>query len=77
MVQRVLFLHWKREEIEARLDAQSTGSNSGSILLRSLDRALGLTDALATGWRDPRCPGKTSPASRERRWQRAFGQTFG
>ena len=76
-IQRVKFSHLERNEIEVRFEMQANRVAGGSVPLQDCDSALGLSDALAVGLRDPRQPDKITHTFRERPRQRAFGRGLG
>ena len=54
------------------MDEEHSSSDGGAVLLKGVDRSLGLTEALAGCLRDPRQAGKIAHTFRELVQQRIF-----
>lgn len=63
--------------VVARFDAEHTSSDGGAVLLKAIDRGLGVTDTVARCVRDRRQPGKVHHEVRELVGQRLFGLVCG
>lgn len=75
--QTVLFPDLARKPLVVKLDEEHSSSDGGAVLLKGIDQALGLTEALAACLRDPRQPGKIAHDFRELLQQRLFGIALG
>ncbi|MEN8159042.1 MAG: IS1380 family transposase [Myxococcota bacterium] len=60
-----------------KLDEEHSSSDGGAVLLKGVDRSLGLTEALAGSLRDPRQPGKIDHTFQELLQQRIFAIALG
>jgi hypothetical protein len=49
--------------VVAKFDAEHASSDGGAVLLKAVDRRLGVTASVARSLRDPRQPGKSSTSS--------------
>jgi hypothetical protein len=63
--------------VVARFDAQHASTDGGAVLLKALDRQLGVTETVARCLRDRRQPGKVQHAGLELVRQRVFGLVCG
>jgi hypothetical protein len=63
--------------VVAKFDAEHASSDGGAVLLKAVDRQLGVTATIARCLRDPRQPGKVQHAVRELVQQRVFGLICG
>lgn len=71
--QPVLFPACRKRRVEARFDGGDVTSNGGALLLRQVDRQLGLTAAVARGFADGRQRGKVKHSVAGMLRQRVFG----
>lgn len=71
--ERVLFSKFKRREIDAGFDGGDVSSDGGLLLLREVDRKLGLLKAVAQTLPDPRNPALVQHTSEHLLRQRVFG----
>jgi len=69
----VLFSKFKRRKIEAGFDGGDVSSDGGLLLLREVDRKLGLLKAVAQTLPDPRNPALVQHTSEHLLRQRVFG----
>jgi hypothetical protein len=69
----LLFSNLRRQKIQADFAGGTLTSDGGGLLLREVDRQLGLIDALADCLVDPRDPAKTQHDQRTMLAQRIFG----
>jgi hypothetical protein len=65
------------KRVVAKFDAEHTSTDGGAVLLKALDRDLGVTEAVASCLRDQRQPGKIQHELRELAQQRIFGLVCG
>jgi hypothetical protein len=63
--------------VVAKFDAEHASSDGGAVLLKALDRQLGVTDTVARCLRDRRQPGKVQHDVLELVRQRIFGLVCG
>jgi hypothetical protein len=63
--------------VVAKLEEEQSSSDGGAVLLKGLDRSLGLTEGLAACLRDPRQPGKIDHTFQELLQQRVFAIALG
>ena len=63
--------------VVAKFDAEHASADGGAVLLKAVDRQLGVTAAVARSLRDPRQPGKVQHAILELVQQRIFGLICG
>ena len=75
--QSVLFPHLAEKSVVVKTSEEHSSSDGGAVLLKGVDRALGLTESLADCLRDPRQPGKITHDFRELLQQRLFGIALG
>ena len=75
--QRLLFSSLSRKKIQADFNGGSLTSDAGALLLREVDRQLGLIDAIAACIPDPRDPARTTHDLRTLLAQRIFGIAMG
>ncbi len=75
--QPLLFSSIKRQKIAANFNGGHLTSDAGALLLREVDRKLGLTHALANAIDDPRDPGKVTHVLRTLLIQRIYGIALG
>jgi len=75
--QSVLFPHLAEKSVVVKMDEEHSSSDGGAVLLKGVDRALGLTESLAGCLRDPRQAGKIAHEFRELLQQRLFGIALG
>jgi hypothetical protein len=75
--QPVLFSNLRRQKIQADFAGGTLTSDAGGLLLREVDRQLGLIDAVADGLADPRDPAKIRHDQRTMLAQRIFGIALG
>ena len=75
--QAVLFSSLKRQEIRADFAGGTLTSDAGGLLLREVDRRLGLVDALTDCLTDPRDPARIQHEQRTMLAQRIFGLALG
>jgi hypothetical protein len=73
----VLFSNLGRQKIQADFAGGTLTSDAGGLLLREVDRRLGLIDALADCLTDPRDPAKIRHDQRSMLAQRIFGIALG
>ncbi len=74
---RLVFSRLKRQQIVADFDGGRLTSDAGALLLREVDRRIGLTRALAECIADPRDPAKIRHHLRTMLAQRIFGIALG
>lgn len=74
---RIEFEPFKRRRIEANFDGGDVSSDGGVLLLRKLERRLGLLDAVARALADPRDPERVTHAMSDLLKQRVFGLCLG
>ena len=74
---RLVFSRLKRQQIVADFDGGRLTSDAGTLLLREVDRRIGLTSALAECIADPRDPAKIRHDLRTMLAQRIFGIALG
>lgn len=74
---RLIFSSLKRQQIVADFDGGRLTSDAGALLLREVDRRIGLTPALADCISDPRDPAKVRHDVRTMLAQRIFGIALG
>jgi hypothetical protein len=65
------------KRVVAKFDAEHASSDGGAVLLKALDRQLGVTETVAHCLRDRRQPGKVQHDVRELVRQRIFGLVCG
>ena len=75
--QSVLFADLAAKPVVVKLDEEHSSSDGGTVLLKGIDQALGLTEALAGCLRDPRQPGKIEHTFQELVQQRIFAIAVG
>ena len=75
--QPLLFSSLKKQQILADFDGGRLTSDAGSLLLREVDRRIGLTAALAEAFADPRDPAKITHERRTLFAQRTYGMALG
>jgi len=75
--QPVLFSSLGRQEVRADFAGGTLTSDAGGLLLREVDRQLGLIDALSACLADPRDPAKVIHEQRTMLAQRIFGIALG
>ena len=75
--QSVLFPHLAGKPLVVRMEEEHSSSDGGGVLLRAVDRCLGLTEALAGCLRDPRQSGKIAHTFPELLQQRVFAIALG
>jgi len=75
--QPLLFSNLNRQKIQADFAGGTLTSDAGGLLLREVDRRLGLVDALADGLTDPRDPARIQHEQRTMLAQRIFGLALG
>ena len=75
--QRVLFSSGFSRRVEVAFDEPHATSDGGALLLKQLDRSLGLTAAMAAAMHDERCLGKVRHALLQLVRQRVFGIACG
>ena len=75
--QKLLFSSLNRQKVEADFDGGRLTSDAGGLLLREVDRHLGLTNGLAECIADPRDPAKITHDLRTLLSQRVFGISLG
>lgn len=63
--------------VVVKFDAEHTSTDGGAVLLKALDRQLGVTEAVASCLRDQRHPGKIQHELLELAQQRIFGLVCG
>ena len=73
----ILFPARRERRVEAGFDGGDVTSNGGALLLRQVDRVLGLTAAAARGLVDTRQPGKVRHRLVDMLHQRVFGIALG
>ena len=76
-VDRVAFAPLGRRAVEAAFEGGDVSSDGGVLLLRKLERRLGLLDAVARVLADPRDPGRVTHAMSDLLKQRVFGLCLG
>ena len=76
-LQTVLFPVVAAKPVVVKLSQEHSSSDGGGVLLKGVDRKLGLTESLADCLRDPREPGKISHSFRELVQQRIFAIALG
>jgi len=76
-VQSVLFPELAAKPLVVKLDEEYSSSDGGALLLKGIDRALGLTESLAACLRDPRQPAKIAHTFAELVQQRIFAIALG
>ena len=76
-VQSVLFPQLAGKPVVAKLDEEHSSSDGGALLLKGVDRSLGLTESLADCLQDPRQPGKIDHTFQELLQQRIFAIALG
>jgi hypothetical protein len=74
---QLVFSRLKRQQIVADYDGGRLTSDAGALLLREVDRRIGLTRALADCMADPRDPAKITHALGTLLGQRIFGMALG
>jgi hypothetical protein len=74
---RLVFSSLKRQQIIADFNGGRLTSDAGALLLREVDRRIGLTQALADCIADPRDPAKITHELRTMLAQRIFGIAMG
>jgi len=75
--QSVLFPDLAARALVVKMDEEHSSSDGGAVLLKGVDEALGLTEALAGCLRDPRQPGKRLHTMTELLRQRVYGIALG
>ena len=75
--QRLLFAPFKRRKVEACFDGGDVSGDGGVLLLRQLDRRLGLLDRVAGVLSDPRDPERITHSLASMVKQRVFGLCLG
>ncbi len=75
--QPLLFSSLKRQKIQADFAGGTLTSDAGGLLLREVDRHVGLVDALTDCLTDPRDPARIRHAQRTLLAQRIFGLALG
>ena len=75
--QPLLFSNLNRQKIQAHFTGGTLTSDAGALLLREVDRQLGLVDALSACLADPRDPAKVIHEQRTMLAQRIFGIALG
>jgi hypothetical protein len=73
----VLFSSLGRQEVRADFGGGTLTSDAGGLLLREVDRRLGVVEALADCLTDPRDPARIQHEQRTMLAQRIFGITLG
>jgi hypothetical protein len=74
---QIEFEPFKRRRVEANFDGGDVSSDGGVLLLRRLDRRLGLIDAVARALADPRDPERIEHRLADMLRQRVFGLVQG
>jgi len=74
---QIEFEPFKRRRVEANFDGGDVSSDGGLLLLRKLERRLGLIDAVARALADARDPGRIEHGLVDRPRQRVFGLAQG
>jgi hypothetical protein len=74
---RIKFEPFKRRRVEANFDGGDVSSDGGLLLLRKLERRLGLLDAVAGALADPRDPERIEHGLVDMLRQRVFGLVQG
>jgi Transposase DDE domain group 1 len=77
IAQSVLFPDLAAKPLVVKMDEEYSSSDGGAVLLKGIDQALGLTEALAGCLRDPRQPGRIAHTFRELVRQRIFAIALG
>ncbi len=75
--QSVLFPDLAAKPVVVKLEEEHSSSDGGAVLLKGVDRCLGLTESLAGCLRDPRQPGKIAHTLHELLQQRIFAIALG
>lgn len=75
--QTVLFPDLAAKPLVVKMDEEHSSSDGGAVLLKGVDEALGLTEALTACLRDPRQPGKVAHPLAELLQQRVFAIALG
>ena len=75
--QTVLFPALASKPVVVKLEEEHSSSDGGAVLLKGVDQALGLTEALTDCLRDPRQPSKTVHSFQELLRQRVFAIALG
>lgn len=75
--QRLLFSSLGRREVQADFAGGTLTSDAGGLLLREVDRRIGLLDQLAAGLTDPRDPARITHELRTLLAQRIYGLALG
>ncbi|MDO8931120.1 MAG: transposase [Rhodocyclaceae bacterium] len=75
--QQMLFGQVGRREIEANFDGGALSSDGGVMLVRQVDRKIGLSAAVAAALSDPRNPERTTHSPRDLVAQRLYGLCCG
>ena len=75
--QPLLFSSLGSQKVVAHFDGGRLTTDAGGLLLREVDRRIGLTAALAACISDPRDPAKITHELRTLRAQRVFGIALG
>jgi hypothetical protein len=76
-VEKVAFAPLKRRAVEAAFEGGEVSSDGGVLLLRKLERRLGLLEAVARVLADPRDPHRVTHAMSDLLKQRVFGLCLG
>lgn len=74
---QIEFEPFKRRRVEANFDGGDVSSDGGLLLLRKLERRLGLIDAMARALADPRDPERIEHSLADMLRQRVFGLVQG
>lgn len=74
---KLVFSRLKRQKVEGYFDGGRLSSDAGALLLREMDRRVGLTSALAACITDPRSPSRISHDQQSMTAQRIFGIGLG
>jgi len=74
---KLVFSRLKRQKVEGYFDGGRLTSDAGAMLLREVDRRLGLTSALAACITDPRCVRRIRHDRHRMLTQRVFGIGLG
>ena len=75
--QSVLFPDLAEKPVMVKLDEEHSSSDGGAVLLKGIDRSLGLSESLAECLLDPRQVGKIAHTFRELLQQRVFAIALG
>ena len=75
--QTVLFPDLVAKPLVVEMEEEHSSSDGGSVLLKGIDRGLGLTESLAGCLRDPRQSGKIGHTFQELLQQRVFALALG